>query len=818
MKQTLQKALSSKSVLYLVSFIIPSYIMLIILFTLKFYPFGDKTLFTFDMKAQFIGFFAYLRNIFSDDNSPFFCWSRSMGGNFLGLFAYYLASPLSFLTCLFPIEKLYIAILLLTILKIGLCGVSFAVYADYMLGGSKKLSSYLIIWICSTSYALISYNIAYFLCLMLLDGVILLPTVLLGVEKLLNEKKGIHYTLCLATLFLCNYYTGYMVGIFTAIYFLYRLPKSNSKKYFHLGIRFGICTVLATGLSLPLLLPAVHDLTLWKLDGHASYSFSLTPNFAFSDFISKFRNGSYDGLQESSPFIYCGVVILVFAIIFFICRNVSLREKIGAIVILTLLFFSFYYNGLNLIWHGFQSPNGFPYRYSFLFSFFLVYMAFRAMCSLDADRNIFSSILSSRPALAGFSYMPLLLLLLTALADLTTNAQSLITKINNEYGYAKVEDYQSFLNKITPLMEWVRQNDNGLYRINSVCDDYSLNDAMLLGFHGMKHSSSTCNSAVISLTQKLGFVQTIVLNTGYGSTPLTDSLFSVSYRLSTYEEPDFYEKLMQSEEDIALYRNNMALPMVYAATVPDVTPDLSMQNPFYNQNILLQSITGKNETFFGELNHNYYNDSKNSWSYSFTAKSSNPTYLYTPAEIEDNADIYVNDVLLGNYSSAEINSLLYLGCYSPGQQVIVQVVPSKGKNLPGDALIASLDMDALCATLNELQAGGMEIFSHKSVTLSGSIFVEEGQSIITSIPYDKGWTVLVDGQKTDTGKFAGTFLMLSVPAGEHELYFYYISPGFYIGVRIFVISLIILLLFYIKGNSKVNQKIQKLITKICELP
>lgn len=796
MKQTLQKALSSKGILYLVSFIIPSYIMLIILFTLKFYPFGDKTLFTFDMNAQFTGFFAHLRNIFSGDNSPFFCWSRSMGGNFLGLFAYYLASPLSFLTCLFPVEKLYVAILLLTVLKIGLCGVSFAVYASYLLGESKKISSYFIIWICSTSYALISYNIAYLLCLMWLDGVILLPTVLLGVEKLLNGKKGLHYTLCLATLFLCNYYTGYMVGIFTAIYFLYRLPKSSLKKYFHLGICFSICTVLAVGLSLPLLLPAVQDLTLSKLDGHASYSFSLMPNFAFSDFIDKFRNGSYDGLQESSPLIYCGVVILVFAVVFFICRNVSLREKIGALIILIFFFFSFYYYGLNLIWHGFQPPNGLPYRYAFLFSFFLIYMAFRAMCSLNADGSIFSSILSARPVLARVSHVLPILLLLVALADLTTNAQTLIAKINNEYGYVKVENYQNFLNEVKPLTEWVLQNDNGLYRINSVCDEYSLNDAMLLGFHGMEHSSSTCNNAVISLTQKLGFVQTVVLNTGYGSTPLTDSLFSVSYRLSTCQEPDCYEKLAQNGEGVVLYWNSLVLPMVYAANMSDATPDLLTQNPFHNQNILLQSITGKNEIFFYELNHNYYNDSKNSWSYSFTAESSDPVYLYIPAEIEDNADIYVNDILLDNYSSSEINSLLYLGCYSPGQQVIIQVIPAKGKNLPADALIASLDMDALCTTLKELQAGGMEISSHKNGTISGNISVEEGQSIITSIPYDKGWTVLVDGQKTETLKFAETFLMLSVPAGEHELYFSYISPGFYTGVGIFIITLIISFFYF----------------------
>lgn len=395
MKPNFKKSLFSNTTIYFIAFIIPICILLIILFMGKFYPSGDKTLFIMDMKGQYLEFFSYLRNMNSGDNSLFFCWSRSMGGNFLGLFAYYLASPLSFLVCFFPVEKLHIAILLLTLLKIGLCGLSFAVYSNYIQGKDKhkKLNSYLVIWIFSSSYALISYNIVYSMCLMWLDGVILLPTVLLGVEKLLDGKKGLHYTLCLAALFFCNYYIGYMIGIFTAMYFLYRLIchdlKSGIKIYLQLGLRFVTCTFLSIGLSAPLLIPAVQDLTMGKLNGHTDYFFNFTPNFLFFDFIGKFKNGAYDSITSSGlPSIYCGTLVLIFACIFFICRNISLREKIGAIIILALLFFSFYYNGLNLVWHGFHSPVWFPYRYSFLYSFFIIFIAFRAVYSLTITENL----------------------------------------------------------------------------------------------------------------------------------------------------------------------------------------------------------------------------------------------------------------------------------------------------------------------------------------------------------------------------------------------------------------------------------------------
>ena len=68
------------------------------------------------------------------------------------------------------------------------------------------------------------------------------------------------------------------------------------------------------------------------------------------------------------------------------------------------------------------------------------------------------------------------------------------------------------------------------------------------------------------------------------------------------------------------------------------------------------------------------------------------------------------------------------------------------------------------------------------------ISVEEGQTVMTSIPYDTGWTVRVDGRKTEAGKFAGTFLAVEVPAGEHEISFSYVSPGFYAGLSLFVLA------------------------------
>ena len=109
----------------IVSTLISTLGILLILKSNGFYPFKEVTLFTFDMKEQYLPFFSSLHYLIGGDDSIFFHWSKSLGGNYIGLYAYYLASPFSWLTTLFSIEKLPLAIFLMTVSKISLSGLTF---------------------------------------------------------------------------------------------------------------------------------------------------------------------------------------------------------------------------------------------------------------------------------------------------------------------------------------------------------------------------------------------------------------------------------------------------------------------------------------------------------------------------------------------------------------------------------------------------------------------------------------------------------------------------------------------------------------------
>ena len=91
--------------LFISVFILAELMMLYILKNNGFYPFGTKSMLIMDMKNQYVEFITSLRNIIRGEDSIFFSWSRSMGGNYIGVFAYYIASPFSFLHCFFQLKR-----------------------------------------------------------------------------------------------------------------------------------------------------------------------------------------------------------------------------------------------------------------------------------------------------------------------------------------------------------------------------------------------------------------------------------------------------------------------------------------------------------------------------------------------------------------------------------------------------------------------------------------------------------------------------------------------------------------------------------------
>ena len=214
---SLQDKLGASTASYLAfCFIIPVLLMYLIYLAMGIHPFGDGSVLVLDLNGQYVYFFEALRNTIHGEGSFLYTFFRALGGEFMGMYAYYLASPLSYLVALFPQEKILEALLTIILIKVGLCGLTFGFYLHKR---TQKPNKPIIIGF-SVMYALSAFAVVHQNNLMWTDAIFWLPLLILGLEELIVNRKYKLYVISLAMTLMSNYYIGYMACIFSVISFL----------------------------------------------------------------------------------------------------------------------------------------------------------------------------------------------------------------------------------------------------------------------------------------------------------------------------------------------------------------------------------------------------------------------------------------------------------------------------------------------------------------------------------------------------------------------------------------------------------------------
>ena len=391
----MKMSISESPYLYIIgAFFLPLIIMLGAHAAASFYPFGNSSILSLDFQAQYIYYFEELRSLLTEGGSWLYTWSRTLGGEFLGYVTYYLGSPFNLLVALFPKEHIAMAASVIVLIKIGAMGATFALYLH-----KTRRPSEMRTLIFSSMYALCGYVAVQQYNPMWLDAVVWLPLLVLGIERLVKDKKIILYIVSLSLILISNYYIGYMCCIFTLIYFIcyYVLVRpeligaddNGGKKGFfsYCGtqafLRIAFATIVTMLISAFTLLAAYYSLTFGK-NGFSNPNFDFKFKFDLLDMFVKMLPGSYDTVRDNGlPLVYSGVLSIILLPVFYMSPSISSRRKVAASVLIGVLAVSFLLNPIDLAWHGFSTPNWLNFRYSFLFSFVVIVMACDAFESME---------------------------------------------------------------------------------------------------------------------------------------------------------------------------------------------------------------------------------------------------------------------------------------------------------------------------------------------------------------------------------------------------------------------------------------------------
>ena len=403
-------------------FIIPFFTMLIFMICNGVHPFGTSSLLYSDGYHQYYPFFVEFRRALLSGDSLLFSWNVGIGVDYIGLVSYYLASPLNLLSVFVPESAILTYFMLLTPIRLGFAGLFFSIFLKKAFNKND-----ISVPLFGSFYALCAWALGYSWNVMWLDTFALLPLVILGVHSLIKERKFLLYSVSLFLSIFSNYYIGFFTCIFVLLVFIgYQICQwEGFKKFFDAFLRIGLCTVLAIGMTAILTLSTfaalkttqssvneypkqfqmnIVEVNKYKDDIYNNWDLAKeqwesgskkqaisygwksvkTATVAIFDGSKQIAGHSAGGTSvnfkeaDALPNIYCGVVTLLLSCLFITCKQIKWREKICCVLLLFFLSLSFLIRQLDYIWHGFHFTNMIPYRFSFLYSFVMLFMAYRA--------------------------------------------------------------------------------------------------------------------------------------------------------------------------------------------------------------------------------------------------------------------------------------------------------------------------------------------------------------------------------------------------------------------------------------------------------
>lgn len=818
-----------------------------------------------DCYHQYTPYLEILQEKLKGEGSLFYTWQIGAGMNFIGIAAYYLSSPLNLLTILWPGNMADIVSFFI-ILKMGLAGFATAYYL------SKKFKKNDISIVAfGMFYALSAYFAAFSWNIMWLDCMWLLPFIILGLERLVNEKRYKMYCISLALAIFSNYYIGIMLCIYSVIYFIYLIctadidSEANKIKTKLLMFKdFALYSLLAGGMAACVILPEYFNLLITK---SAESEFPAALEEYFSILYMLFRSliciPIADLKYPYDPNIYCTVAIFILIPLFWLCKKIDIKHRVGKTVIMVLMLLSFNLNIPNYIWHGLHFPNSLPCRESFIYIFLIITMAYEAFIHIRRFKPVhiigsaggaiglililqeffkdtsFFDDLSVETDIVKIIYLSLFFIvlylalimyykkrpdlknllsyfmILAVFCELTLNMS--VTGISSsssrsEY-YVSTKAYET-LNDFAK--KDAQKEGTAFYRTEG-SSHATRNDGARFSYNSISTFCSTASAAMQDYYDTIGLQTSYNAYSYYGHTPLTAALFSIKYEYTDLEPslPDSmalvssqdYTDTNDAISTLNLYKYNNTLPLGFLINSSTMANwDNTTGNPFMTQNNFLTSANNEGSTIFHKLKSNSVGsftaqyDLDEEDDYKLLDNSGTfDVYFYCNTTSETLTATVSDDDSLTQTFSSTNQNYI---CHlgKVNPGATITITASEGQTIT-ECYAYAFDESAWEENFQLLNANPYNVESFSDTKITGTITADTTKVMYTSIPYDKGWKVYIDDVESKTIAICDDALTgVLVSPGTHEITFKYCPQGFAAGITLSIICLLAFIAFVFKDN------------------
>ncbi|EST24294.1 YfhO family protein, partial [Streptomyces niveus] len=342
------------------------------------FPFGPDTRSVNDLGNQFVPFHAKLWDLLHGrgDGGLLLNWQSGYGTAFLPDLGTYLTSPFALLVGLFPRDRIDLAVYVITVLKMAAAG---AAMAWLLLTMAKKRpdspsSSWWVAGVLGATYALCGWSVieaSY--NPMWLDGLIAFPLLCLVGEWVRAGRRPVLGPLVVALAWIANFYTAYMATLGAVLVLCVQLLLDGGvlRERVRVLVRGAGTVLLGIGLAAPVLLPVVMG------TGHAfpGWTRQFEPA-GWSEFLARTLPATYGFF---TPAVFLGGGALLLAVVLPFNRKVPGRERLAWAGLAGGVALSSQWEPTHLLWHAFATPNGSPFRQTFVLSGLLVIAAWQCL-------------------------------------------------------------------------------------------------------------------------------------------------------------------------------------------------------------------------------------------------------------------------------------------------------------------------------------------------------------------------------------------------------------------------------------------------------
>lgn len=774
------------------AFTLTSALLLFVFYIGSIYPFGDHALIKWDMELQYVDFFQWWHRVLHGKASIAYSFSKSLGDNAIGLTAYYLSSPFNLL--LYFTDNIPLFVSIATILKLASASFTCSLFLSYRFDAMKYMWNLLL----SVSYGLMAYNLCQASNIMWLDGVICLPILMLGVWRLVSKKKTLLLYLSVITSIICNWYTAYMICLFSFFYFSYEILKKNDfsiiksiKNDFFCFITYCITAVAGALTTMFFFFPVIKNLlqgkgidtaNSWTVGFHASLKDIIKGSF--------FLTVPYTGQGLT---LFCGTIALLGMIAFFLSHKQNSKTKLWTAGYLIFFIFSAVFIPFENIWNGFRNVYSYYCRFSFVISFFIIYLAAAFLTTFIIERRhlrnataivclTFTCIElcygSYQTFVKGYSKSA------SAFNQYSANEKAAVTSIQ--------EKESSDFYRIDQTSSW-RTNDHHFFG--------NFNEGMAYDFMPLSSYSSTYNSNIMSFYNRTGYSSCSRLITWCEPLLPSDSLLGIKYILSDIDSLGYIKSDDSLYNGKSIYQNPYALNLGYQVS-EDIFEKISAANTFEYQNQLLSKLVGHEVTCFKPCTSTvqHLNDGY-SWEVSAPQKSS-LIYGYCTYALGNQLDLYIDNKQRTYYSEWSSYKTFQVG-NGDSPNHLVELKGTLNRDTEIEGVFYYLDMPEFENVMSELSANQVDVLELRDGYVKCEANFSENALTLLTVPYDSGWNAYINGKKVSIRKLQDIFIGLEVPSGSNIIELKFTLPGFKTGlIASFIgISIYILLLLFINHKN-----------------